>query len=271
MPPLSSDQERTLVPRAQDGDQAAVTRLLCSQLPWLRREAHRRVRLAPRTSWEDLASVGAIAFLEALETFDLDRGVRLYTHARRPVEAAMAAEVAAWSGPMPVPDTTFRKVAAGLRNSGDTEEAGASVCRSRTGMDPETFHAVRAVKRWAANEAVTSVAGGPDRLARSVPVTYRPGRTFPDPVVRLLLDLALQALAPRARRVLDLTVMAEPGSRLTDVQAGSVLGISRHTVMRERGEALAVLRELLGEDFHAYVYPPRRRQPKPRPTEAVAA
>jgi DNA-directed RNA polymerase specialized sigma subunit len=260
LPSLSASEERALVLRFQAGDRDAAGRLVASQLRWLRREALRRARVAPRTSWEDLAAAGALAFLEALPSFDVDRGVRLWTHVRRPVEAAMAAEVAAWTGPMAVPGTSFRKTARAVRETG-SDGAAASASAKATGRQAgATFEAVRAVKLWTSSEALAERIGGAGRVAGAVPVTWQAPRVQADPVVRLVVRLALQSLPVRQRRVLELTVSAEPGVRLSDVAAAEVLRVSRHTVARDRRVALMTLREVLGEDFreHLYVRPRAR-------------
>jgi hypothetical protein len=216
--------------------------------------------MAPRTSWEDLVGAGALAFLDALHTFDVDRDVRVWTHTRRPVEAAMAAEVAAWTGPMSVPDTSFRKTSRAVRETGSDGAAASASARVTARQDGATFEAVRAVKRWASSEALAERIGGAGRVAGALPVTWREPRVQTDPVVRLVVALALQSLPVRQRRVLELTVSAEPGVRLSDVAAAEVVRVSRHTVARDRRLALEALREVLGDDFseHLYVRPRAR-------------
>jgi hypothetical protein len=257
---LSVTEERALVLRFQAGNREAAERLVSSQLRWLRREAVRRARVVPRTSWADLVGAGTLAFLEALPSFDVDRGVRLWTHVRRPVEAAMAAEVAAWTGPMAVPDTSFRKTARAVRETGSDGAAATASAKVTARQDGATFEAVRAVKLWASSEALAERIGGAGRVAGALPVTCREPRVQTDPVVRVVVSLALQSLPVRQCRVLELTVTAEPGVRLSDVAAAEVLRVSRHTVARDRRVALETLREVLGEDFrqHLYVRPRAR-------------
>jgi len=257
-PPLSAHEERALVRLAQQGNEHAATRLVTSQLRWLRAEANRRAGVAPRVERDDLVSAGVTELLEAIPAFDPSKGVRFWSFAHRGVALAMATEVAAYVGPYPVPDTTYRKVARAVRESGDDGEEAKRLALTLGGTTPDTFDAVRRARLWSSSEETAAQPGGLDKLEAASPLTWRPPRVEPDPVVRFVVRVALQALTSRERRVLALTVSEEPNSRLSDVAAAKVLDVSRSTVARDRRAALATLRELLGDDVREYLYPLRR-------------
>lgn len=250
--PLTHLQERDLVRRAQAGDERAAERLLSSQVPYLRREAARRRAGAVRAEVDDLVAVGLEAFLAALQTFDPSRGTRLYTHARRAVEAAMAGEVARTDGGLPIPDRTARKVRRALRETGGCVASARVFAQTAEGVGPATFDdTVAALRAWGSLDAhqdasPTSPDGAREPVEPLGLIGSRGPRPYRDPVATFTVHAALLALTDRERDVLDLTVMtAVP---FTDREAAAVLGVSRATITRLRKIALATLREVLGSD-----------------------
>jgi RNA polymerase sigma factor (sigma-70 family) len=273
-PPMSRDVERAYVAAARAGDQGAMAELVAAQWNYLWSEAFKRTGAHGRLRAEDLVSAGVVALIEAVGTFDLSRGCRLFTHARRGVEEAMSAEVAAFAGAVSVPATTYRKVT-GARRRVDVEDrngsrtAEAALARAR--MDPATTAAVLAAGRWngSTTDETADAEGGeaagvdPLEVGASVMAEVRV-RSTPS-LQRFLVRAGLLALTERQRRVLDLTVMRCETGRYSDAEAAELLGTSRPTVQRERRIALETLRELLDEpETFAAIYPPRRWAPPPQ-------
>ena len=76
---LSTDQERDLIRRAQGGDDAARDRIWVAFHPFAVAEA-RRLALAKSADPDEAEDEAAVAVLEAIDRFDLDRNVRFSTY-----------------------------------------------------------------------------------------------------------------------------------------------------------------------------------------------
>lgn len=79
LPGLGADEERELIVRAQSGDERARQRVIESQLPTVLRYALKIARYPVPVA--ELVSEGTIGVLEALDRFDVDRGLRFSTYA----------------------------------------------------------------------------------------------------------------------------------------------------------------------------------------------
>jgi RNA polymerase sigma factor (sigma-70 family) len=87
---LSREEERSLIRRAQVGDQPARNRLIEASLPNLLRLAGDAA--TPRVEVGDLCSVGVLAVIKAIEEFDLARKNRLWAYALPGVRRAIQEE-----------------------------------------------------------------------------------------------------------------------------------------------------------------------------------
>ena len=82
--PLSASKEKELLLRMKDGDKEARTTLIEHNL---RLVSHIiKKYYANYDEQEDLVSIGTIGLIKAIDSFDVDKGVRLATYAARCVE-----------------------------------------------------------------------------------------------------------------------------------------------------------------------------------------
>jgi len=80
--PISRDEERELIKRAQAGDKNAKQKLVEVNLRFIAQQASKFA--TPGTEeWEELIAVGTIGLLKAIDRFDLSRNTRLLTFAGR--------------------------------------------------------------------------------------------------------------------------------------------------------------------------------------------
>src|SRR5436190_1217147 len=87
--PLTAEQERLLVARAQRGDRDASERLVEAHMGFVVRTAH--AHRGQTSALEDLVQEGVLGLLAAVRAFDLERRppVRLLTFARSFIERDM--------------------------------------------------------------------------------------------------------------------------------------------------------------------------------------
>ncbi len=79
LPALGAEEERELILRAQGGDERARRRVVESQLPTVLRYALKTSRY--RVPVAELVAEGTIGVMEALDRFDVGRGLRFSTYA----------------------------------------------------------------------------------------------------------------------------------------------------------------------------------------------
>lgn len=114
-PMVTAEEERELVLRWRDHrDEAARSRLIAAHMRlcyamagrYVRNEEHRR----------DLAQEGAIGLAAALEGFDVERGVRLATWARRWVDSAIRKDMKRVVVVVDMPSRVYRRAKAGAED-----------------------------------------------------------------------------------------------------------------------------------------------------------
>jgi hypothetical protein len=246
--PLGAVEECALMILAKAGDHAATTRLVTSQVRALEREAARRCGVNSTLESDDLVAAGLEALVRTVHTFDLERGVRWWTHAAPAVDAVMA-EVVARASAVAIPGRTLRKVRRAIRAS-ETEADARTLAAVAEGVAADTFDAcLSALGGWSATEALAQVSPEGVLLVPE-PVamvgTRGPAPLPSDPVVRFLVAAALQTLTPLETLAVEATVLAYDPPPLSDLAV--TLGRSAQSITAARRRALAKLAEVLGED-----------------------
>jgi len=105
--PISQEEERELIKRAQQGDKAARKKLVEVNLRFIAQQASKFA--TPGTEeWEELIAVGTIGLLKAIERFDLSRNTRLLTFAGRYIHHEIYNEKLKEISPLKLPYTLRR-------------------------------------------------------------------------------------------------------------------------------------------------------------------
>jgi len=107
---LSREEERNLVLRWRAGDKKALARLIDMYNPFLTKIA--RSMNAPNAQFDDLMQEGRLGMVEAMQSFDVDRGYGLAALARFYVASRMRLFVSGNSGPVKIPKS--RKIREGF-------------------------------------------------------------------------------------------------------------------------------------------------------------
>lgn len=87
---MTREEECRLIERAQDGDREAQERLFRSHQDWIWKLVHRYD--LGKDEKEDLFQAASVAWLQALQGFDVSRGTRLLTYVTPHLRKAMAEE-----------------------------------------------------------------------------------------------------------------------------------------------------------------------------------
>ena len=133
-PMLAPEDERELVLRWRDHrDEAARARLVAAHMRlcyamagrYVRNEEHRR----------DLAQEGVIGLLAALEGFDVERGVRLATWARRWIDSAIRKDMKRVVVVVDMPSRTYRRAKAGAAEGQGSSWLAQEAARGEMALD----------------------------------------------------------------------------------------------------------------------------------------
>ncbi len=224
-----------LLEAAREGDKAAAEKLVeaNSGLIWsiVRRYLGRGVES------EDLYQLGCVGFLKALQTFDTEYGTRFSTYAVPKISGEIRRFLRD-DGPVKV-SRSLRERALVIRAAKERLEQQLgrdpriSELTAETGLRPEE---IAETELAVSDVSSLQQAMGEDGLSLQDVIS--------DPVSeeRLLdhlsLRLAVAALAPRERAVIDLRY----GRGLTQTAAAKVLGVSQVQVSRLERRALEELR-----------------------------
>ena len=227
---LGAAEERVLLERVQNGDQGARDELVERMLPFVRRIA--RAYADRGELLEDLVQVGAIGLMNAIDRFDIDRGLRLSTFAGPNISGEIKRH--------------FRDRAWAVRTPRDLQELYA-VLRAETeafsrahGRSP-TVRELCDLTGRAEEHVLDALTAGRNFRAASLdaPTTDEDGGSLGDTLGghddgfarvedRATLDRGLRALDERARRILLLRFVQGLSQREIAAQVGvSQMHVSR--------------------------------------------
>jgi RNA polymerase primary sigma factor len=205
---------------------------------------HARRFFARGMEHADLAQYGAVGLAEAVDRFDVDRGIMFSTYALPRIDVHMRRAILDKGGIIHVPvylqeeAYRHRRGLASLR-----PPRGEKLARRRERM-LAAARSAQSVHRLGA-DADALLSGGEDEPARSAADGEERC------LARELIDL-LDHVRPREAEVLRLRFGLDGGSRRTLTEIGERLGITRERVRQIEGEALDRLRqEISSEEFAA--------------------
>jgi RNA polymerase sigma factor (sigma-70 family) len=247
--PLSAENERALVVRAQEGDAAARSELVEAFLPLVAAVA-RNYRSSGAVQRVELVQEGVVGLLRALERYDPERGVPFWGYAAWWVRQAMQQLVAELTRPTVLSDRALRHLArlkdahhAALSSTG--REPGRDELAERSGLTADQVEDLLAVER-VPRSLDEPVAGDEGAVGRF-------GDLIADPLAETayedLLDamqteevLALLAgLSDRERTILHARYGLEGAEERSLRDIGAELGLSGERVRQVEQRALAKL------------------------------
>ncbi|TCJ15850.1 sigma-70 family RNA polymerase sigma factor [Rubrobacter taiwanensis] len=228
---LSEHVERRLARRAAAGDRAARRRLIEGNLGMVAALARRYARRWG-VSLDDLLQEGALALVQAVNSYDPGREMRFSTYAAWWARQAIRRAAVAQLGPVRVPERAWRALYDGAPGEGWTDEELGAVRR--------------ALQPVASLESLVGEDG--DELGELLP-DHRaedPAEVAARNDARRRLAEALAALPERQRTILSRRAgfSGAPESRTA---IGESLGISRERVRQLERAALDELGERGGE------------------------
>ena len=223
------------------GDLGARDRLIEDYLPLVRRIA--RQHAGRGEPLEDLVQVGSIGLINAIDRFDLDRGVDLAAYAIPSIVGEIKRHLRDRVGPIRIPrrlQEVNASLNAGAAGLGAKLQRPATVAELAREAGVEHELALEALKAQRAHEPVSlsEDGNGDGELKSSAEGGYETGED------RALLARGFRALDQRERRLLHLAYFAG----LSQARIAGQVGISQIHVSRLTRRALEKLRVEVGSD-----------------------
>jgi RNA polymerase sigma-B factor len=240
---LHSVPERDLLIRIRDGDTAARQELITRYLPLVRSIARRFASRGQPV--EDLAQVGSIGLIKAVDRFDLERGVELSTYATPTImgEIKRYFRDKGWAVKVPraLQDLNVRlnkileRLTVELQRSPSIAELAVAA-----GVSEEDV--VEAMESGRAYSSVSIFSGGANEDDDSLELLDCLGQEEPAYEIfeqRRLLAPAMERLDPRERLILHLRFF----EGMTQTQVAARIGISQMHVSRLIRKSIENLRQ----------------------------
>lgn len=225
------------------GDRRAREQLIQQYLPLVRKAA--RQHAGRGESVEDLVQVGSIGLINAVDRFELDRGVDLAAYAIPSIVGEIKRHLRDRVGPIRIPrrlqevNASLNASAAGLAA---TLERPASIAEVARAAGVEREEALEALVAQRSHEPVSlsrDTNEGPEiEVKASTEEGYETGED------RALLARGFRALDQRERRLLHLAYFAG----MSQARIAREVGISQIHVSRLTRRALEKLRAEIGPD-----------------------
>jgi RNA polymerase sigma-B factor len=226
------------------GDLEARERLIQQYLPLVRRLARQHAGRGER--FEDLVQVGSIGLINAIDRFELDRGVDLAAYAIPSIVGEIKRHLRDRVGPIRIP-RRLQEVNASLRASANglaaTLERPATVAELAHEAGVERDEALEALAALRSHEPVSlseDANGSGDGPALATKASTERG--YEEGEDRALLAKGFRALDQRERRLLHLAFFAG----MSQARIAQEVGISQIHVSRLTRRALEKLRAEIG-------------------------
>lgn len=250
---LAAVEERTLGSRIRQGDEEAVTELVCANLRFVvsvaKRYQNQGVPLA------DLISEGNVGLIRAAERFDERKGVRFITYAVWWVRQAIVRALAEQSRLVRIP----------VGRAGLIQRIGRGASRLVQQLErPVSAAEIAESMELSEREVANSLALTRTTLSLDEPLTHDgehrwldrlpddrasvPDDTDVHPGLSADLEQALGSLRPREAKILTLYFGLDGTTPMTLEDIGTVFGITRERVRQIKDRALRVLRNCLSSE-----------------------
>jgi RNA polymerase sigma-B factor len=230
--------DELLVAYHRDGDRSARDQALVELMPLVRSLA---ARYAGRGEpLDDLVQVGAVGLIKAVDRFDVDRGVKLSTFAAPNIAGEIKRHFRdkAWARHVPrrIKELSVRlsRVLDELTTSLGRSPTIAEIAEAAAVDEEDVIDALDASHAYT-TRSLDAPTGGGDPFAEGL-ADADPGYDGVDD--RWVLAAGLDALDPRARRIVELRFFEER----TQSQIAAELGISQMHVSRLLRDAMEQMR-----------------------------
>lgn len=240
-------------PKAAKGtmDRSARDRLILEHLPQVEHVAKRiYAKLPASVEFCDMVSVGILGLIDALEKFDLARGIKLKTFAEYRIRGAMLDSLRqldwtprALRRQSRTMETTCQSLEQSLGRRATDEEK----CKT-LGFSFEKFHRLEGTMTRMNVRSLEETAGDCDDQERASPLRCLAGPLQGSPTSTLqkaevcgILDKAIDALPGKERLVISLYYYDE----LTMLDIGHILGVNESRISQIHGHAIHRLRARL--------------------------
>lgn len=256
IPLLPEEKERELARRMRDGDRRAREHLIVSHLRLVVSMA-REYRDAG-LDLLDLIQEGNLGLMEAVDRFDLERGVRLSAYARWWIRQAMGAAIERHAQMIRIPVHLFRAIIRFHRlraTFGGEEVEEWSDLLLAPGL---TLERIQQVERTAADVISLDAPLSEDEEMETLDEIIAddtvppPERAALEALLREELTAIVGRLPPREAQVLRWRYGLEGATPLTLAEVGEALGVSRERARQLEERALKHLREAWGEKALQY-------------------
>ncbi len=251
IPLLTEDEERALALRMRDGDRGARERLIVSHLRLVVSMAREYGDVG--LDLVDLIQEGNIGLVEAVDRFDLTRGVRLSAYARWWIRQAMGSAIERHAQLIRIPVHLFRAIvrfhrlrasfgADEVQEWGDHMVAPGMTLDRIERLERTVGDVVSLDSPLAADEGLETLdeivadesAAGPERAALAM--------LFQEELMAIV-----DRLPPRDAQLLRWRYGLAGESPLTLAEVGKALGVSRERARQLEERALKRLKEAWGE------------------------
>jgi RNA polymerase sigma-B factor len=239
---LGEAQARQLVAAARAGDHAARDRLIEGYFPLVKALARRFANRGEQL--DDLAQVGTLGLIAAIDRFDSDRNVEFRTFAIPTITGAIKHHLRDRTSAIRIP-RRLHELAPSVRRRElelsarlDRPPSAAEVALDM-GLRESEIRDVLAARRARAPLSIADLSREPARLGDNNGTDV-----YESVADRLTLTAGLRALSPRDRCILHLRFVDE----LTQAEIAERLGISQVHVSRLIRSAVATLRRQLADD-----------------------
>ncbi len=256
IPLLTEEEERELALRMRDGDPHAREHLIV---------AHLRLVVAMAREYGDvgldlldLIQEGNLGLMEAVDRFEVERGVRLSAYARWWIRQAMGAAIERQAQLIRIPAHLFRAIVRFQRLKaafgGQEAEEWTDFLRA-PGMTAERLeHLERTVAEVISLDSPISDDEEMDTLDEIIAdeTVLPPERAALEALLREELTAIVNRLPPRDAQVLRWRFGLEGATPLTLAEVGAALGVSRERARQLEERALKRLKEAWGEKALQY-------------------
>ncbi|HEU67732.1 MAG TPA: RNA polymerase sigma factor RpoD/SigA [Candidatus Acetothermia bacterium] len=251
IPLLTEDEERALALRMRDGDRGARERLIVSHLRLVVSMAREYGDVG--LDLVDLIQEGNIGLVEAVDRFDLTRGVRLSAYARWWIRQAMGAAIERHAQLIRIPVHLFRAIvrfhrlrasfgADEVQEWGDHMVAPGMTLDRIERLERTVGDVISLDSPLAGNEGLETL----DEIIADES-TVGPERAALAMLFQEELTAIVARLPPRDAQILRWRYGLEGENPLTLAEVGKALGVSRERARQLEERALKRLKEAWGE------------------------
>lgn len=237
----SSDKTRTLIGRAQAGDESALEQLVIMNTPLVKSIARRFLNRA--TEYDDIYQIGCMGLIKAVKRFDLNYDVRFSTYAV-PMISGEIKRFLRDDGLIKV-SRSLKELSARTAKARErlTEALGRepSIAEIANELNVDAESVAEAIEAARPCSSIYESAYGDDSDAMLLDTVGGNCEELESAANRIALKELLSTLSPRERTVITLRYF----SNQTQTQVAKVLGISQVQVSRLESAILHRLRMLV--------------------------